>query len=134
MQRRIEETDGRRQAFQFAENADEIVALIRQQFGQRFFAVLGVVGQNHFAHGVNAVALKEHVFGAAEADAGGAEGDGVARLFRAVGVRAHLQARDLRAPFHQLREIFVRAAGLGLRVAFQQALDDFAVAVLTSPA
>ena len=39
VQRRIEETDGRREAFEGLENAGEVVALLRQQFRQRFFAV-----------------------------------------------------------------------------------------------
>ena len=76
VQRRIEETDGRRQAFQFLEDADEIrpsgKAAIWPAPSSRSSEI---VGQNHLAHGVNAVALEEHVLGAAQADAGGAERD-----------------------------------------------------------
>ena len=35
----------------------------------------GVLGQNHLAHGVDVI--EEHVLGAAQADALGAEGDGL---------------------------------------------------------
>ena len=42
MQRRIEEANRRRQAFQLFEDADEVFLLIRQQLGQRRFAVVDV--------------------------------------------------------------------------------------------
>ena len=92
VQRRVEEADRGRQALQRLEDADEIVALIGQQFRQRLFAGLEVVGQDHLAHGVDAVALEEHVLGAAQADARGAERDGVRGLLGRVGVGADLQA------------------------------------------
>ena len=69
VQRRIEETDRGREAFERLEDAGEIVALIRQQLGERLFPVVDVVRQNHLAHGVDAVAFEEHVLGAGEADA-----------------------------------------------------------------
>ena len=61
--------------FNALENPDEIFALIRQQFRQRLFAVLHVVGQDHLAHGVDAIAFKEHMLRAAQADARRAERD-----------------------------------------------------------
>ena len=69
VQRRIEEANRRREALERLEDADEILALIRQELGERGFAVFGVVGEDHLAHGVDAVAFEEHVLGAAEADA-----------------------------------------------------------------
>ena len=83
VQRRIEETDRGREALQRLEDAEEVVALIRQQLGERGFAVVEVVGEDHLAHRVDAVALEEHVLGAGEADADGAERDGVLRSARA---------------------------------------------------
>jgi hypothetical protein len=70
-----------------------------------------VVGQDHLAHGVDAFALEEHVLGAAQADAGGAEAPGHLALLRA--------CRRWRAPpaacavgqRHQLAEV---AAELGV--------------------
>ena len=103
----------------------EILALIGQQFGQRLLPVFGLFGENHLAHGIDAVALEEHVLGAAEADAGGAERDGVGRLLGVVGVGADLQARGLGAPFHELREILVGLALLRLERFLDQHLDDF---------
>ena len=52
-------------SLQFLEHCDEILPLVGQDFGERLFPVLRSVSQNHFAHGVNAIAFKEHVLGAA---------------------------------------------------------------------
>ena len=52
------------------------------------FAVLDVLGEDHLAHRVDAVAFEEHVLGAAQADADGAERDGVGGLLRRVGIGA----------------------------------------------
>ena len=55
------------------EQLDEVRALHRQQLGERRAAARLVVGEDHLAHRDDAVALEEHVLGAAEADALGAE-------------------------------------------------------------
>ena len=39
--------------------------LVGQQLGERLLAVVDVVGEDHLAHGVDAVAFEEHVLGAA---------------------------------------------------------------------
>ncbi len=105
VQRRIEEADRRRVALERPEDAGEVVALVRQQLGQRRLPVLERLGEDHLAHRVDAVALEEHVLGAAQADADGAERDRVLRLLRRVGVGAHRHARRLIAPLHQLLEV-----------------------------
>jgi hypothetical protein len=51
------------------EQLDEVLALHRLDLGQRGAAALLVVGQDHLADGDDAVALEEHVLGAAQADA-----------------------------------------------------------------
>ena len=89
VQRRVEEPDRRRVSLQRAEDAGEIVALVRQQFGQRLLPRLERVGEDHLAHRVDAVALEEHVLGPAEADADGAERNRLARLLWFVRVGAH---------------------------------------------
>ena len=73
MQRRVEQADRDRQPVHRAEDADEVVALHRQELGERALAAGEVVGEDHLAHGVDALGLEEHVLGAAEADALGAE-------------------------------------------------------------
>ena len=81
-------------------------ALERQELGERRAAARLVVGQDHLAHRDDAVALEEHVLGAAEADALGAE------LARRLGVaaacrrwRAPSCVADLVGPAHQGREL-----------------------------
>src|SRR6185436_15118261 len=93
-----------REALERFENADEVFLLVRQDFRERGAAALLVFGEDHFADGVNAVALEEHVLGAREADARRAERDRVFGLLGVVGVRADREARGLRAPLHELIE------------------------------
>ena len=50
-----------------------------------------VVGADHLAHGEDAVLLEEHVLGAAQPDAFGAELARLACLARRVGVGAHAE-------------------------------------------
>ena len=102
VQRRVEEADGGREALEGLEDAGEVALLVGQQLGEGGFAVFDVVGEDHLAHGVDAVAFEEHVLGAGEADAGGAERDGVLGLLRGVGIGADLRGLvTLRAPVHQ---------------------------------
>ena len=61
------------QRFHGLEEADEVGALHGQQLLESRAAILLVVGQNHGAHVLDAIFGKEHVLGAAEADALGAE-------------------------------------------------------------
>ena len=89
------------------------------------FRVLERLGEDHLAHRVDAVAFEEHVLGAAEADADGAERDGVRGLLRRVGVGADAHARRLRAPLHQLLEVLELLGLLRRLVAVDQAGDDF---------
>jgi hypothetical protein len=63
------------------------------------------VGQDHLAHGQNPLALEEHMLGAAEPDAFGAEGARHARIGRRLGIGAHLHAARGIRPFHDGGEI-----------------------------
>ena len=112
-------------AVQRLEDAQEVLALVRQQLRERFLARVHVVGQDHLAHGVDAVAFEEHVLGAGEADADRAEGHGLAGLLGIVRVRAHVHAGSLSAPLHQLGEVLVGTALEGLGVALDQGLHHF---------
>src|SRR5687767_1424767 len=80
MERRIEEADGCRIPLQRTEYPGKVFALIRQQLGERRLSRVERVRENHLPHGVDAIALEEHVLGAAQADAHGAERDRVAGL------------------------------------------------------
>ena len=105
VQRRIQEADRRRVALERPEDAGEVLALVRQQLGERRLPLLERLGEDHLAHRVDAVALEEHVLGAGQADADGAERDRVLRLLGRVGVGADAHARRIRAPLHQLLEV-----------------------------
>ena len=124
MQRRIEEADRHRVALEGAEDAGEVVALVGEDLGEGDPAGLNSLGEDHLAHGVDAVALEEHVLGAAEADAAGAERDGDLGLRGRVGVGPHLELGGLRAPFHELLEALILLGLLGGRIIVQQAGDD----------
>ena len=111
MQRRIEQADGDRQARHDLEDLGEIGALFGQQLGERGAAARLVVGQDHLAHGGDARGVEEHMLGAAQADALGAE---LARGAAVGGVSALARTfsrRTLVGPDHQRAEI---AGQLGL--------------------
>ncbi len=105
VQRRIEQPDGERQAGHDLEELDEILALHRQKLVQRRAALLDGLREDHLAHGEDAVGIEEHVLGAAEPDALGAEFARGAGIERGLGVGADLEPADLVGPFHQRAEI-----------------------------
>jgi hypothetical protein len=99
VQRRVQEADRRRVALQRAEDAGEVLALVRQQLRQRGLpGVLGL-GQDHLPHRVDAVPSKNMCSGAGEADADRAERDGIGRLLRRVGVGADAHPRRVEHHF-----------------------------------
>ncbi len=83
----------------------EILALIRQQLGERRHAGFLRLGQNHLAHRLDPLALEEHVLGAAQADPFGAEIAGPLGVGRRIGIRANLERAILVGPFHHGGEI-----------------------------
>ena len=85
-----------------------------------------VVGQDHLAHRADAVLVEEHVLGAAEPDALGAELQRDARVVRRVGIGAHAELAHLVGPAHQRRE-FARQRRLDHRHAAGQHLPGRAV-------
>ena len=79
----------------------EVVLLERQQLVQRRAPAGLVVGHDHALHLRLAVGGHEHVLGAAQADALGAEGARAARVLGRVGVGAHAERAQLVAPAEQ---------------------------------
>ena len=122
MQRRIEQANGDGQTGHDLEQLDEVLALRRQELGERLAAAFLILGEDHLAHGKDAAFLEEHVLGAAEPDAFGAEGARLARIVRRVGIGADFHAAEAVGPFHQRGEI-VRQIGLAHGYA---AFDDLA--------
>ena len=73
VERRIEQPDRHRQSVHRLEDPLEVRALHRQQLGERAAASALVARHDHLAHRGDAIALEEHVLGATEPDALGAE-------------------------------------------------------------
>ncbi len=122
VQRRIEGADGDREAVHRAEDADKIVALIGQQFAQRRAAVLLVVRQDHRAHVRQTVFGEEHVLGAAQSDAFGAEGPRLQSIAGNVGIGANTHAAEGLGPSHQLQQFgIVGPRGHGVELAVDDA-------------
>ena len=94
VQRRVERADDYRESVHRLEQAGEILALHGQELGEGLAAGLLVAGHDHCLHVLDAVLGEEHVLGAAQADALGAEllGHlGIARDVR-IGANAELAA------------------------------------------
>ena len=120
MERRIDGADRDRLAVHALEDAVEVLALQRQQLGQRLSTVGFSCRENHALHDRNAPFAEEHVLGAAQPDALGAEGVGEFGLIRLIRVRAYPEAAELVGPGQQLLEpaIETRLAGV------EPAVDD----------
>ena len=83
VERRIEQADGHRQAVHRLEDADEVLLLVGLEGREGLLPPLLVVGEDHLPHVDDPLALEEHVLGAAEADALGAELAGLDGVVRA---------------------------------------------------
>jgi hypothetical protein len=75
----------------------KVAALHRQQLGERRAAALLVVRQDHLAHRADAVGIEEHVLGAAQTDAFGAELERDARIIRRIALARTFSLRTLSA-------------------------------------
>ena len=83
----------------------EIGALHGQELLQRFAAGFFVARQNHLLHEGQAIFGEEHMLGAAEADAFGAELAGDVGVARDIGIGAHAElAAELVGPAHELAD------------------------------
>ena len=146
VQRRVDQADDDRQAAHRLEDALEVALLERFELGHVGVELLdgglllggerlsggslglgpgGHVGhEDHGAHDGEALALAEHVLGAAEADALGAVGAGLGGILGLVGVGPDLQLADLVGPAENGLEIASGPrSGLDRR---QRAGEDFA--------
>ena len=91
MQWRIEQPHRDRQAVHRVEDLGEVVLLDLAQLVERGRLLLVRRGEDHAAHDGEAVGGEEHVLGAAQPDALGAEAAGVGRVLPGVGVGAHTE-------------------------------------------
>ena len=98
MERRVEQADGHRQAGHRPEDPLEVALLEGAQLVEVLHPVGGVLGHDHALHDRQAVLALEHVLGAAEADALGAELPGAGGVLGRVGVGAHRQGAGAVGP------------------------------------
>ena len=98
MQRRVEQADGDRQARHGGEDRHEVRLLHRQQLRERLLAPPVLGREDHLAHHGQALGGHEHVLGAAQPDALGAE---LARASRILGVSALARTPQAAAPSAQ---------------------------------
>ena len=111
VERRVEQPDGDREPLHGAEDGLEVGALHRQQLGQRALPAGRVLRDDHLAHGSQPLALEEHVLGAAEADAFGAEVPAAVRVGRRVGVDPHPELPHAVGPLHEPDEVAAELGG-----------------------
>ena len=88
MQRRVEQAHRDRQPVHRLEDLDEVGLLDVEQLLERGGLLLRRGGEDHAAHDRQAVVGEEHVLGAAQPDALGAEVAGVGGVLAVVGVGA----------------------------------------------
>ena len=134
----VEQADRDGQPGHDAKQRDEVAALHRQQPVQRQAPVLGAVGEDHLAHGRQALVVEEHVLGAAQPDALGVEHPRGARVLGCVGVGAHPDPAQRVGPVEQLVEAVVERGFQHLGRAGQHlargAVDGDLVALAQDPA
>ena len=105
VQRRIQVTHGHRALAHDLVHGLEVTLLVGQDLGQGLLAVLHGLGHDHLAHGLDAVGLKEHMLGTAQADALGAEVHALLGVARVVGVGEDLQLTGSVGPAHEAAEV-----------------------------
>ncbi len=105
VQRRVEQPDRDRQARHRAQDALEVGLLHRQETLERRLAALLVARHDHLADDRQALLRHEHVLGAAEPDALGAEAACALGVLGRVGVGADAQAPPLVRPGADREEV-----------------------------
>ena len=120
VQRRIEQSDGHRQAIHFAEQAFEIRPLKREQRVQMLAALGFGIRENHLLNVRQPVLGKEHVLGSAKSDAFRAELSCNLRVARNVGVGTDPKPADFIGHRHEFGEVAAVRIGFdGWNLAFE---------------
>ena len=121
VQRRVEQPDRDGQPVHRLEDADEVLALQRQQLGELTLLLLVGVGEDQPLDQVPALA-EEHVLGAAQPDALRAEAPGARGVLGVVGVGAHRHPpRPVGVAHHPVDGLdeVVGVGGLGVELALE---------------
>ena len=130
MEGRVEQADGDGLAHHGLINILKVLLLHGLDLGQGPLALLHRLGHDHLADGGNAVGIKEHMLGAAQADALRAEVLGLAGVLGSVGVGADLEGAVLVGPVHDALKL---AGDLGLGGVEALAVDVAGGAVQADP-
>src|SRR5689334_8974333 len=105
MQRWIESANRNREAIHRAKYADKIRALQGKQFLECGAAVFLGVGENHGSHVRQLRFTKEHMFGATETNALGAERARLDGIAWNIGVGPYAQLAEGLGPTHELHQL-----------------------------
>ena len=105
MERRIQQADGHRATLHGLVDGLEVTLLHGLELLERLLALLQGLGNDHLADGGDAVGIKEHVLGTAQANALGAEVHSLLGVLGGVGVGAHLERAVLVSPAHEAAEL-----------------------------
>ena len=116
VERRVKQANGDGEALHRLVDRLEVTTLHRQEFGQGSLALFDGVGHDHFADGRDAVRLKEHVFGAAQANTFGTELAGLLGICRCVSIGADLHRAVLIGPIHDPTEFATDDGGNGINL------------------
>src|SRR6267143_2096852 len=138
MKRRVNQANGDWESIHGFEDADEVAALEWRKLIQCPDASVLLVRQDHFLDGALTLVAsfrllevgEEHVLGAAEADAFGAELDGFTGILRGVHIGADPEAARLIGPVHQC---FVRLRELGSNERHRPDVDRALAAIQRDP-
>ena len=103
VQRRIEQTDRHRKARHRFQDAEKIFALKWQEFFQRVGARFVRVGEYHLLNDGEPLRLHEHVLGAAEADARGAQFARLDRILRRIRIGPYFKRAQFVGPAQKRR-------------------------------
>src|SRR5262245_7537596 len=125
VERRIDGANRNRLAMHALEDAVEVLTLQRQQLCQRFPAIGFALRENHTLYDRDAPFAEEHVLGAAEPDALGAEGMGKFGLIGLIRVRAYPEPPERVGPRQQLLEPPIETRFAGVEAAVDD-LEDLA--------
>ena len=117
MERRVQKTNGYREAVHSPEYCLEVASLHREYLSERVLSLLSRLRYYHLADSGYSILCKEHVLGTAEAYALRAELLSLLSVARRIGVRSYLHRSYLVYPAHKRAEVAGHFSRFGLYLA-----------------
>ncbi len=105
MQRRIQETDGNRVAFQSLVQLLEVSLLFRKDLLQCCFSLFYGLRTDHLTERINSVAFEEHMLCTAQSDTFSSQLTGFLRVCRCIRIGTYLHGSVLVSPCHDPSEL-----------------------------